>query len=369
MQKIADMGANASYKIQHPGFYLKKELRLRKITQKDFAYDLGIQPSHLSELITGKRSFTKQLASKLEKFLQIPAATWIHRQAEYDFQQKKEDADTNPEREAEKELMSYDDIYDMKELFKRVGLDKKMPTEQLTFCTNELCFDTVSRQRCIVEGFYRKSEKTGLDIRMISTWSILAMYQASLEPMPIGQFQKSRCNVLAEELSTIFNDNCNTINRISRKLSEYGIKFCIVEKMRHASIDGFSFYTNGIPAIVVTKRFNRIDNLAFSVLHELGHLFMHLSTNEIGKVNVVDPDAEKLDIIEQQANRFAANALISEELWNTQPPIQLINPFVIQKAFTNFAKKIKKNKWIVLGRISYETNFYMFKSDSTRAIH
>lgn len=363
------MSANISYIIQHPGFYLRKELRSRKITQKDFACELGVLPSHLSELINGKRNFTKQLASKLEGILHIPAATWIHMQAEYDFNIRKEDIETNIERDAEKEIMSFNEIYDMKELFKRVGMSKTMPTKRLAFCREKLHFGTISQQKNLVEGFYHKSEKTGLDIRMISTWSVLAMYQASLEPMPIGIFDKSKCDILSKELSDIFNENCNTINRVTRKLSEYGIKFCIVDKMKHASIDGFSFYINGTPAIVVTKRFNRIDNLAFAVLHELGHLSMHLSVNGIGKVNVVNPDIEKLNTIEQQANTYAANALIPEELWNTQPPIQLINPYIIQKAFTNFAKKIKRNKWIVLGRISYETNFYMFKSDSTREIH
>lgn len=363
------MNAEQSYNVMHPGFYLKKELRLRKITQKDFAHDLGVQPSHLSELVTGKRNFTKQLAIKLEQLLHIPAATWMRMQAEHDYRVKKEVAKTDPECNAEKELMLYNEIYDMKELFKRVGMSKAMPSEKLSFCRDKLRFGTLSQQRSLNEGYYHKSEKTGLDTRMISTWSVLAMYQASLEPMPTGIFDKSKCASLAKELSSIFNDNCNTINRISRKLSEYGIKFCIVDKMKHASIDGFSFYIDGIPAIVVSKRFNRIDNLAFAVLHELGHLDMHLSTNGVGKVNVVDPDAEKLCSIEQQANAYAANALIPKELWETQPPVQLINPFVVQKSFSNFARRIKKNKWIVLGRISYETNFYMFKSDSSREIH
>ena len=30
---------------------------------------------------------------------------------------------------------------------------------------------------------------------------------------------------------------------------------------------------------------------------------------------------------------------------------------------------INKNKWIVLGRASHETNIYMFKSDDTRKIN
>lgn len=77
---------------------------------------------------------------------------------------------------------------------------------------------------------------------------------------------------------------------------------------------------------------------------------------------------DKLAKEEEQANEFAANALIPEELWNTQPAVQL-NPRVIQARFTSWAKSINKNKWIVLGRASHETNIYIFKSDKTREIN
>lgn len=356
-------------KALHPGFKLKQELRFRKITQKDFALMIGVQASHLSELIRGKRNVTKQLANKLEDALDIPASIWLQEQAAYEFRIKTENSDDNTEHTAESELMSYNELYDMKELFKRVGVSKSKPSEQLAFCKEYLHFGSVAQQSALIDGYYHKSDKTGLDTRMIATWSVLAMYQSSLEPDPIGSFDKLKCDELASELSTIFNDNCNTINRVSRKLSEYGIKFCIVEKLKHASIDGFSFYLDGIPSIVVTRRFDRIDNLAFAVLHELCHLKSHLSVNSIGKVNAVNPDAEKIEVAEQQANEYAANALIPSDLWKQQPPVKLINPYVVQKAFTLFAKKIHKNKWIVLGRISYETNFYIFKSDESRKIH
>lgn len=356
-------------KMLHPGFKLKQELQFRKITQKDFAFMIGLQPSHLSELIRGKRNITQQIADRLEEALNISASVWMQEQAAFEFRLKTLALDDTEEIKAERDLLAYDAIYDMKELFKRVGKSKLSSSEKLAFCKEQLHFCSISQQKTVIEGYFHKSDKTGLDTRMIATWSILAIYQSSLEQDPIGRFDKSKCDELASELSVIFNDNCNTINRVSRKLSEYGVKFCIVEKVRHASIDGFSFYLDGVPTIVVTQRFNRIDNFAFAVLHELCHLKNHLSENSIGKVNVVNPNAERIEAIEQQANEYAANALIPMELWQQQPPVKLINPYTLQKVFTLFANRIGRNKWIVLGRISHETNFYIFKSDETRKIH
>lgn len=153
-------------------------------------------------------------------------------------------------------------------------------------------------------------------------------------------------------------------------LSDYGIKFCVVPKVKHASIDGFSFYQNGVPSIAVTKRFERIDNLAFAVLHEIAHLKNHLSKDGIGKVNLVDPDAESLATEEKEANEYASNILIPNSLWESAKEQEIaLNPFIIQRKFSKWAREHQLNKWIVLGRLSHETGIYMFKSDDSRKIH
>ena len=54
----------------HPGSILKEELAERGISQKNFAKSIEMQPSHLSEIIKGKRSITKQVADKLEEVLE-----------------------------------------------------------------------------------------------------------------------------------------------------------------------------------------------------------------------------------------------------------------------------------------------------------
>ena len=51
--------------IIHPGYLLGMELKARGISQKNFAAQIAIQQSHLSEIIKGKRNITDQLAEKL----------------------------------------------------------------------------------------------------------------------------------------------------------------------------------------------------------------------------------------------------------------------------------------------------------------
>ena len=69
----------------HPGNILKAELVERGISQKDFAHKIGMQASHLSEIIKGKRRINKQTADKLEEALGIPSIDWVNLQTRYDY--------------------------------------------------------------------------------------------------------------------------------------------------------------------------------------------------------------------------------------------------------------------------------------------
>lgn len=353
--------------LQYPGLRIKQELKKCGLTQKNAAALLAMQPSHLSEIIKGKRNITENVAQKLESLLHVSASEWMRLQAEIDYQMAIGKLANDEEGKAEQLLSEYGHIYDMRIIFKAVGLSREKASTKLNFCRESLHFSSPAVQSSKIQGYFHKSEKTGLDVRMIATWAVIAMYEAEQTAQPMGTFASEKSDELGGKLENVFNDNHNTLNRVARLCSEYGVKFCVVSKVPRASIDGFAFYNNGVPCIVVTKRFDRIDNLAFAVLHELGHLKLHLAQDGIGKVTVVNPDEEHLVKEEREANEYAANLLLPDELWETIPPVKL-NPRSIQREFTKWAKEHNKNKWIVLGRISHETNIYMFKSDDTRRI-
>ena len=125
---------------------------------------------------------------------------------------------------------------------------------------------------------------------------------------------------------------------------------------------------DGTPAIVITKRYNKIDNVAFAVMHEVGHLKMHSTSKNSENINLAYADEELITKEEREANDFAANALIPEYIWENAPSV-VMNPFVIQREYTKWSRKNSLNKWIVLGRVSHETGMYMFKSDKSREIN
>ena len=68
----------------HPGDILGRELKARGISQKTFAGLIGMQPSHLSALIHGMRSFTPAVAERIASGLTgISAEFWTRMQSSY----------------------------------------------------------------------------------------------------------------------------------------------------------------------------------------------------------------------------------------------------------------------------------------------
>ena len=70
----------------HPGMMIKPELDERGISQKKFAEMLGTQPSHLSEVLNGKRTLTTELAMKIESAIGLPAKILLSAQTQYELE-------------------------------------------------------------------------------------------------------------------------------------------------------------------------------------------------------------------------------------------------------------------------------------------
>ena len=350
------------------GEILKKELKSLGITQKEFAEVVGMSASHLSEIINGRRPITVKQAEKIQSVLGIPAMYWIEVQANQTVADSRLANESEEEQAAGMLLSQYDKIVSVKDLIRRQGIKATTNKEKVDMLQTTYSLptpETLQQATNNIGGFFRKSSKQGLDSRMIATWIVLAEYEAKCSEVE-GMFNKNDLLRVASELRKVFHENVDTIERVTKVLSSYGIKFCVVEKLEHASIDGFSFFKDGQPAIVVTTRHKRIDNLAFAVLHEVYHTYRHLGGNLQSIVSIEDYDNERRE--EREANDFAGNTLIPLSVWESAPRVPM-NPFVIQREYTKWAQRYGMNKWIVLGRVSHETGMYKFKADDSRLIH
>ncbi len=82
---MATRNNHSAFLPTHPGEILGLELDERGLTQKAMAEKIGMRPSHLSELINGKRSITISIADKLQEALGIDSQSWVNLQTQYNY--------------------------------------------------------------------------------------------------------------------------------------------------------------------------------------------------------------------------------------------------------------------------------------------
>ena len=350
----------------HPGTILRYELEDREISQKDFAVMIGMQKSHLNELIKGKRPITKPIADKIEGVLGISAVSLVNMQTQYEYDIKVIEQRGVEEFEAQNALSLYNEIFDVKTLFKRIGKELTTAVQQMQYIAETLCLPQPAELRLETSGMFRKSAKTGQDPRMLMTWKLLAELKAKEQKVE-QPFSPERRNEVTCALARVLHDNRSTVHTVKELLAAEGIAFCIEEKVDKASVDGYSFIEDGTPHIILTRRYDRIDNFAFALMHEVGHIYLHYIDGSRSDCKLSIPDYDNESAEEKEANAFAANALIPNEEWKNAPRVR-VNPAMIQRKYTQWAHEKGLNKWIVLGRISYETGMYKFRSDESRRI-
>ncbi|MDE7442393.1 MAG: HigA family addiction module antidote protein [Muribaculaceae bacterium] len=358
--------------ISSPGELIKSELQERHITQKDFAEAVGIVQSHLSDILKGRRRITLSIAIKTEDLLGISSHTLMNLQTAQDIVIKDRGCSDQTELKARSELDIIDSVISVKTLLKRLHIKLKTNVEKVKALQS---FYGVSSSNVkdlaysFTCGCYRKSSSTGMDKRMIDSWVVIAR-ATSRKLKPAGHFDMGNIDKLCEAVAALLHRNEGSVLCDLRNLlSYYGIGLLQIDKVDHASIDGYSFFSEGIPYIALTCRYDRIDNLAFTVLHELGHIALGHTTERKSQLNIDirSFDEEFEDNIEEQANKFAGEILIPSSVWQFAPKMSLI-PYIIQSRYTEWAHSKKLNPWIVLGRLSHETGMYKFRSDDSRKI-
>jgi HTH-type transcriptional regulator / antitoxin HigA len=217
-------------------------------------------------------------------------------------------------------------------------------------------------------AFYKKSEKLKNDQVNIFAWIKLAQWQVKSEI--VGKFQPQSKEQILSELKTLFHNNSNVIAKTKSILNKYGIKFLIIEKFKQSPIDGYSLWSIDNPAIVITLRKKNLDNFAFTVMHELGHVFEHLQPNHNEDFLDVESHTMVYPEKEIEADNFAKDSFMNEADWEAFLKQNLKFDYQSTEGnITKFAESINLHPSIVLGRYCYEKKQFAIKTNIERTIN
>ncbi len=358
------------FKASHPGSLVKDELDYRGVKQKDFAHDIDMQPSMLNEIIKGKRAITAQIALILEKALGINADYWLRHQSQYDL-----DVERIKEKNIKKaQLVEHWQIikklvpvkpYRKLNVFKN-DLENDIQIAKQIYNVNTIdeLANNIATFKTNVGAYYRKSNKLQVDEINLLGWSKLATWCCS--KIQVADYRSNNLAKLKEEVKEILYKNTNIKVELQNCFTKYGIKLIFQPKFDKTPIDGFSFLSNNKPAIALTLRHNRIDNLAFTLMHEIAHVDLHLFSGQQKEYINFDTKLGKRTDIEKEADLYAQKYLIPEEQWNNFIENYSTNG---DKGIEQFSEKYKIHPYIVFGRFSHESDFLGRKTKISKEIN
>jgi HTH-type transcriptional regulator/antitoxin HigA len=140
-------------------------------------------------------------------------------------------------------------------------------------------------------------------------------------------------------------------------LEQNGISVIIEPHLNGTLLDGAALKdSDGTPIIALTLRFDRIDNFWFTLLHEVSHIWKHVTAED---AFLDDLNSSSEDRRESEANRLASDALIPRILWRRS------DAFITQSrdAINSLAKDLRIHPAIIVGRLRKETGNYSLYPD------
>jgi HTH-type transcriptional regulator / antitoxin HigA len=337
----------------HPGEVLKDELKARNIKQNEFSINTGIPKTILNELIKGKRNFTAETALILEKALDLPAKFWMDFQVQYDL-----DLARIKERAKEKsflmeiwqqiaEFISYPILKKENLLGNSLSLNIEASKQIFGFETIKDLQNNV--QSNFEKTHYKKSEKLQVDLKNLYTWEKLSQYK--IKNQEVASYVEVNEGLISELKKAIFL-NDKLLDKVQQILNNAGIKFLICPKFDKTPVDGISFWSGDNPAIVLTLRKSNIDNFAFTLFHELGHIKFHISENHSESFIDIDKATVETDK-ENEANSFATENLIPSMLWS-----EISSDLYTDIEIISYANQHQIHPYIIFGRKCWEMQRY-----------
>lgn len=283
-----------------PGETLRDRLAEMNLSQAELAMRAGLSTKHVNQIIQGFAPITMETAIALDRITGIPASVWNRREADYRERLVRSQPRTLPD-EDEAWLASLP----VRELQKRGRLPDERTRSRL-FDAALSFFGVADREawnrvwRGPVASF-RRSQAYASQSGAVVSWLRIAQIEAQsikAEPYSAPEFRR----VLREIRSLTAHGDAN---RIVEMCAAVGVVVVFVPEVAGCRISGAAWWTSPSRAVIaLSDRYKKDDHFWFTFFHEAAHILLHSK-----KETFVDSGADD-DLLEEEANRFAADLLI-----------------------------------------------------------
>ena len=298
--------------------------------------------ARVSEILAGKRSLTLTMIRALNTHLGIPAASLIGNPRSKKTTDKTLDLSKFPLREMKKRnwfpANNSSDEEKLQALISMAGGRAAMPS-----------------------AFYKKTTSPRLNARTdpfaLQAWCMKIQSIARSKPLKTvfhrDSIDTSFLQFLAR-LSRLSDGPKHAVSAIESK----GVRVVYLKHLPQTYLDGAAMLTvENHPVIGLTLRHDRLDNFWFCIIHEMAHVWKHLSPENrllIDDLELHDSGGSTRCEIEDEADQLSQDALIPPDQWalfceKTKPT---------QQRVMDFAQSINVHPAVVAGRVRRETKNY-----------
>jgi HTH-type transcriptional regulator / antitoxin HigA len=305
----------------------------------------------VSEVLSGKRPLTMQMARALHANLGIPADVLLQ-QAGGELPSALEGLDWRR--------------FPLTEMAKRGWIDRR---NDLKEHAEEIMLDLIRRaggEHVLPAALYRKNDHARANAKTdpyaLKAWCWEVLARANATRLPVTYKPGT---VTLEFLRKVARLSWSSDGpRLAQEfLGKHGIHLVCLEHLPHTHLDGAALQLpDGSPVIGLTLRYDRLDNFWFCLLHELAHIGRHMTNarNEvfIDDLTLRDVEGMRRDPKEDEADQWAEEGLIPADVWNISRVQENPSPLTVME----LAQRLEIHPAIVAGRVRHKTRNYRLLS-------
>ncbi len=344
MTSMEQKNNTSPFLVIHPGEMLQDELEARGLTQTEFSEIIDSPLRTVNEIIKGKRAITLETARVIGAALDTSADLWLGMQAEYDlFKLRKKSKEKEDEVRMRSTLYS---LFPIPEMIKRGYLPKKkkvneIKEEVLKTLGLSSIDDFNNFNTCF--ALFRTSKTGDIMENYLKTWILLGKKRAT--SLKIANYNRKKLEEFALEVKNISVEAKGGVSKVVEGLNNCGVRVIFLPHFSKTRVDGAVVWaTRSEPIIIMSLRFDRIDNFYFTILHEIGHILKHPNEYFYDDLNNLRDGAK-----EQEADSFAASTLALNDVVQQLRDKKISTVVLLKKS-----KEINIHPGILVGRLQHE---------------
>jgi HTH-type transcriptional regulator/antitoxin HigA len=330
-----------------PGETLRETLLALEMTQVQLATRTGLSLKHINQIVQGVAPLTPDTALLLEKATGVEARMW--NALETNYRERVLRAESRKALLEEADWLKELPIAELKKLEHLPATNDKATLLEAVCdffrVADRNSWDEVWRRPLAA---FRQSPSFAADAGAVATWLRLGEIEADeidCQPFDPTKFRDTLDEI--RELTTWKDVHAASI-RLVELCSQAGVAVVFVPEIGKTRASGAARWLTPTKALIqLSLRHKYEDHLWFSFFHEAGHILLHSKKETFINTSGKQPPGADL-VMEDEANRFAANHLIPRQYESRLPELET------DADVRAFARELCIAPGIVVGRLQRE---------------